>query len=216
MTESTAPKSFFDRLRILGHEFVLGTLIAILSIGVAYASYQGSMTDSDQNKNELEGMKSLNDGNTTFLTANQTLTQDYQYYDNWYTNLNTNPETADYYLGLMSDKLAELAQKDSMDQAEWQAYEDEVFADSYVYFDRSEALFKLASAYDDKGDQLQLVILFMALGLTFAAWASLLKEESALRPIFSILAIAMLIIGVYTYLAIPAIPTIEIPAIPGA
>lgn len=216
MTENTAPKSFFDRLRILGHEFVLGTLIAVLSVGVAFASYQGSMTDSDQNKNELEGMKSLNDGNTTFLTANQTLTQDYQYYDNWYTNLNTNPETADYYLGLMSDKLAELAQKDSMDQAEWQAYEDEVFADSYIYFDRSEALFKLASAYDEKGDQLQLVILFMALGLTFAAWASLLKEESSLRPIFSVLAIAMLIVGVYTYVTIPAIPAVQVPAIPGA
>jgi hypothetical protein len=214
MTENAAPKSFFDRLRFLGSEIVLGTLIALLSIGVAYASYQGSMADSDQNKNEIEGMKSLNDGNTVFLTANQTLTQDYAYYDNWYTNLNTNPDVAAYYLELMSDKLATLAQKDSMDQAEWATYEEGVFADANVYFDRSEAFFKLAGAWDEKGDQLQLVVLFMALGLTFAAWASLLKEESKLRPLFATFAIAMLIVALTVYFTMPAIPAIEIPPLP--
>jgi len=215
MTESTAPKSFFDRLRFLGSEIVLGTLIALLSVGVAFASYQGSMADSDQNKNEIEGMKSLNDGNTIFLTANQTLSQDYTYYDNWYTNLNTDPDKAAYYLELMSDKLAELAQKDSMDQAEWAAYEDDVFAEANVYFDRSEAFFKLAGAWDEKGDQLQLVVLFMALGLTFAAWSSLLKDESNLRPIFSLFAIVMLGAAVWVYLTMPAIPAIEIPPLSG-
>ena len=40
----------FSRLRFLGSEIILGTLIALLSVGVAYASYQGSMADSDQNK----------------------------------------------------------------------------------------------------------------------------------------------------------------------
>jgi hypothetical protein len=214
MTENTTSKSLLDHLRILGSEIVLGTLIALLSIGVAYSSYQGSLADSDQNKNEIEGMKSLNDGNTIFLSANQTLTQDYAYFDNWYTNLDTNPEVAEYYLELMSDELATLAQKDSMNQAEWAAYEEGVFTESYTYFDRSEAFFALAGAWDEKGDQLQLVVLFMALGLTFAAWASLLKEASNLRPIFSILAIAMLIVAVVTYLSIPAIPVIEIPPLP--
>jgi hypothetical protein len=214
MTENITPKSFFDRLRILGSEIILGTLIAVLSVGVAYASYQGSMADSDQNKNEIEGMKSLNDGNTVFLTANQTLTQDYAYYDNWYTNLDTHPDVAAYYLELMSDELATLAQKDSMDQAEWAAYEEGVFADANVYFDRSEAFFKLAGAWDEKGDQLQLVVLFMALGLTFAAWASLLKEESKLRPIFAVLAMAMLVVSLATYFSMPAIPAIEIPPLP--
>ncbi len=214
MTTATLPPTFFDRLRWLGSEIVLGTLIALLSVGVAYGSYQGSMADSDQNKNEIEGMKSLNDGNTIFLTANQTLTQDYAYYDSWYTNLDTNPDLSAYYLDLMSDNLATLAQKDSMDQTEWTAYEEGIFADAYVYFDRSEAFFKLAGAWDEKGDLLQLVVLFMALGLTFAAWASLLKDESNLRPLFAILAIVMLIAALATYFTMPAIPAIEIPPLP--
>lgn len=216
MTQNAAPKSFLDRLRILGSEIVLGSLIAILSVGVAYASYQGSMADSDQNKNEIEGMKNLNDGNTVFLTANQTLTQDYAYYDSWYTNLDTNPEVADYYLNLMSDELATLAQQDSMNPEEWDIYEEGIFADAYLYFDRSEAFFQLAGAWDEKGDQLQLVVLFMALGLTFAAWASLLGEDSNLRPIFGLFAIIMLVASLAIYFTMPAIPVIEIPALPGA
>jgi hypothetical protein len=215
MTKNAVSPTFADRLRWLGNEIVLGTMIALLSVGVAYGSYQGSMADSDQNKNEIEGMKSLNDGNTIFLTANQTLTQDYTYYDSWYTNLETNPELSAYYLELMSDNLATLAQKDSMDQTEWTAYEDDIFADSNVYFDRSEAFFKLAGAWDEKGDLLQLVVLFMALGLTFAAWASLLRDESNLRPLFSIFAIIMLIVAIATYFTMPAIPAIAIPPLPG-
>jgi hypothetical protein len=213
---TSASPSFFDRLRVLGAEIVLGTLIALLSVGVAYGSYQGSMADSDQNKNEIEGMKSLNDGNTLFLTANQTLTQDYAYYDNWYTNLDTNPDLSAYYLELMSAELSTLAQKDTLDQAEWAAYEEGIFAEAYVYFDRSEAFFKLAGAWDEKGDQLQLVVLFMALGLTFAAWASLLKEESNLRPLFAIFAVTMLVVALATFFSIPAIPAVEIPPLPGA
>ncbi|MCX6064552.1 MAG: hypothetical protein NT121_02190, partial [Chloroflexi bacterium] len=76
--------------------------------------------------------------------------------------------------------------------------------------------FKLAGAWDERGDQLQLVVLFMALGLTFAAWASLLKDESNLRPVFGALAIIMLVVALGTYFTMPAIPAIEIPALPGA
>jgi hypothetical protein len=210
--------ALLERLRILGSEIVLGTLIAVLSVGTAYASFQGAMADSEQNKYEIEGMKALNDGNTEYLSVNQDLTQDFTYFDNWYTNLETNPDVAEYYFDSMSDELAALVEKmvngEEMTEADWGAYEDGIFATAYLYFDHSDAAFQLASAYDEKGDQLQLVVLFMALGLAFAAWASLLKEESNLRPIFALLAIVTLVMGVVTYLGIPAIPVIEIPEIP--
>ena len=206
--------SFFEKLRFFGSEIVLGTLIAVLSVGTAYASYQGSMADSDQNKYEIQGMKALNDGNTTYLEANQTLSQDYAYYDNWYTNLETNPDNAQYYLELMSDELATLATGETMDQAAWEAYEANIFTDAMQLFERSDASFKLANAYDEKGDQLQLVVLFTALGLAFAAWASLLGEDSKLRPIFAILSIITLVLALVVFFSMPAIPNIDIPASP--
>jgi len=45
------------------------------------------MADGQQNEYEIMGMKSLNDGNAEYLRANQDITQDYNYFDNWYLNL---------------------------------------------------------------------------------------------------------------------------------
>jgi len=42
----------------------------------------------------------------------------------------------------------------------------------------------------------------MALGLAFAAWASLMKEDSHLRQFFGLFAIVTLIIGVIAYLGV--------------
>ena len=64
-------------LRFLGNEIVLGTLIVVLSVFTAVASYQGSVADGKQNEFEIKGMASLNDGNAEYLSANQDITQDY-------------------------------------------------------------------------------------------------------------------------------------------
>lgn len=63
----------------LANEIFLGTLIALLSVFTAIASYQGAMADSEQNKYEILGMQALNDGNAEYLTANQEINQDYAY-----------------------------------------------------------------------------------------------------------------------------------------
>ena len=47
--------------------------------------------------------------------------------------------------------------------------------------------------------------MIMALGLAFAAWASLLKEESNMRLLFAALAVITLVIGVITYLGVPVV-----------
>jgi hypothetical protein len=59
----------------------------------------------------------------------------------------------------------------------------------------------LASQSDNRGDKPQLVMLMMALALTFAAWASLLKEESHMRSLFAIVSIIVLILGILQHLA---------------
>lgn len=195
--------SLIARIRILGSELVLGTLVAVLSIGTAYFSYAGAMADSEQNKYEIQGMKALNDGNTAYLEANTTLNQDFQYFDSWYVNEGVDQEKANYYFDQMSDELATLITDPNSSDAAWDEYQQNIFADAIQLFHRSDASFQLASAYDEKGDQLQLAMLFMALGLAFAAWASLLKEESILRPLFGLFAILTLVMALVTYFSIP-------------
>jgi hypothetical protein len=49
-------------------------------------------------------------------------------------------------------------------------------------------------------------MLIMALGLAFAAWASLLKEESKMRLLFAFFAAFTLVAGLITYLV--GVPTV--------
>jgi hypothetical protein len=193
-------------LRFFGSELVLGTLIAILSIMTAMSSYQGSMADSEQNKFEILGMRNLNDGNVLYLESNQIWIQDDGNYDNWYLNQDVDPEAAAYYEGNFTDELAAAIERNGPDEYPMdEQYEEELYADANDLFDESETNFDLGSQWDERGDQLQLVMLLMALGLAFAAWASLLKEENNLRYLFALLSIVTLIVGLIAYTGVPAV-----------
>jgi len=191
-------------LRILGSEIVLGTLIAVLSVFTAVASFQGSMADSDQSKSELQGMQLLNDGNAEYLTANQAVSQDYTYFDNWYLNQDERPDIAEYYQVDFSDSLKTAIERDP-DTIWDEQYYDEMYATSTDLFDQSEAAFSKGAEWDERGDALQAVMLVLALALAFAAWASLGKEESNMRTAFALLSIAMFIYGIILYIRVPQV-----------
>ncbi len=192
-------------LGFLGNEIFLGTMIALLSVFTAVASYQGAMSDSKQNEYEVKGMKNLNDGNAEYLRANQDITQDYNYFDNWYLNTDERPEIAEYYQLNFSESLQAAVERDP--EGVWdEQYYDNMYADAYAYWDESDTAFELASQYDEKGDQLQLVMMIMALGLAFTAWASLLGAESNMRLLFAAFGLIMFVAGLITYLAM--IPTV--------
>jgi len=181
----------------LGNEIFLGTLIALLSIFTAITSYQGAMADSEQNKYEILGMKELNDGNVFYLEANQNWLQDDNNYDNWYINQDTNPEIAAYYEGNFSDALVTALEQDQYPDL----YEVELYSDANDYFDESENHFNLAGLYDERGDQLQLVMLIMTLGLVLSAWASLLGVDSNMRPAFALFGLITFVVALFIYIA---------------
>jgi len=188
----------------LRNEIVLGSLVAILSVLTALASYQGSVADGKQNDFEILGMKNLNDGNAEYLRANQDITQDYNYFDNWYLNLEERPDIAEYYQSSFSQPLLDAMERDP-DTVWDEQYYDDTYADANAYFDESDANFAKAGEWNDRGDRLQLVLMVMALGLAFAAWASLVKEESRMRLLFSAFAIVTLIVGVLIYMSVPVV-----------
>ena len=190
--------------KFFSNEIFLGTMIAVLSVFTAFASYQGAMADSEQNKYEILGMQQLNDGNAEYLRANQDITQDYNYFDNWYLNVDERPEIGSYYQENFSEALTSAFERD---QGVWDDdYYNEMYADATSLWDESDTNFDLASQYDERGDQLQLVMLITALGLAFVAWASLLGAESNMRVFFAILGAIALVAGIITYLTmVPSI-----------
>ncbi len=191
-------------LRFFGSEIILGTLIAVLSVMTAMSSYQGAMSDSEQNKSEIEGMSMLTDANAEYLTANQQIIQDYTYFDNWYLNQEERPDLAEYFKTSFSEALNAGIERDPDVVFDDQYYE-QMYLDPQKMFDDSDVLFDKASEWDERGDQLQLVMLIMALGLAFAAWASLLKEESNMRLLFAILSVITAVMGIITYLGVPVV-----------
>lgn len=190
--------------KFLGNEIFLGAMIAILSVFTAGVSYLGAISDSKQNEFEIQGMKQLNDGNAEYLRANQDITQDYNYFDNWYLNVDERPDIAEYYQENFSEALQAGFDRD---QGVWdEEYYDAMYADAYVLWEESDVNFETASKYDERGDQLQLVMLITALGLAFVAWASLIAAESNMRFLFSLLGVIALIAGIATYvLLLPAV-----------
>ncbi len=189
-------------LRFLGNEIILGTLIALLSVFTAVASWQGSIGDSKQNESEVKAIKQLNDGNAEYLSANQFIVYDYTMYDGWYTT--DSEDKAAYYEINYSEQLQN-AIATNPDEPFSDEYYDAMYASAYDLWDKSDANSALAGQWDNRGDSLQLVMLVMALGLAFAAWASLLKEESNMRVLFALFAVMTLAIGIITYLNVPAV-----------
>ncbi|GJQ37501.1 MAG: hypothetical protein JETCAE01_35110 [Anaerolineaceae bacterium] len=191
--------------KFFSNEIFLGTMIAILSVLTAFVSYQGAMADSEQNKYEILGMQQLNDGNAEYLRANQDITQDYNYFDNWYLNVDERPEIAEYYEFNFSEPLAAAIESDP-DVVWTDDYYDSMYLDATLLWDESDANFDLASQYDERGDQLQLVMLIMALGLAFVAWASLLGAESNMRVLFAVFGLIALVSGLAIYfLLVPVV-----------
>ena len=189
-------------LRVLGNEIVLGTLIALLSVFTAVASYQGSIADSKQNESEVKAMQTLSDGNAEYLSANQFIVYDYTMFDGWYMADTADKE--DYYQSSYSEELQNsLAANPENPFSE--EYYDAMYANAYGYWDESDTAFETAGQWDNRGDGLQRVMLIMALGLAFAAWASLLKEESNMRLVFSAFAVITLVLGIIIYLGVPAV-----------
>jgi len=189
-------------LRILGSELILGTLIALLSVFTAVASYQGSIADSKQNENEILAMQQLNDGNAEYVSANQFIVYDYTMYDGWYTT--DSDDKAAYYESSYSQELQDAIDANPDDPFS-DAYYDAMYTYASELWDESDVSFDLASQWDNRGDALQLVMLVMALGLAFAAWASLLKEESNMRILFAMFGLITLALGIITYLGVPVV-----------
>jgi len=166
----------------------------------AYSGYEGAMADSKQNEFEIKAQRELTDATAEYLTANQLIVYDYQLFDGAYTA--DNAEKAAYYEESYSPALAE-AIIATPDDPFSPAYYDAVYKEANAMFEESDALYAVASQFDERGDALQLVLLVSALGLALVAWASLLKEGSMVRVSFAIIGIVTFVYTIMLYLGAP-------------
>jgi hypothetical protein len=170
----------------LGSNFILGLLVTTLSIFTAMANYFAFDAGNNANDIRAEGDRLLANSNTDYINASQFIIVDYTMYDNYYVNLDVDDFAADYYQSQFSDELQASVDRDNpFDDQYYEAMykdADEMFNDAFDKFDESKAL-------GDKEAGFQFSMLIAAVGLSFAAYASLLEEVNRLRSVFAVLAI---------------------------
>jgi hypothetical protein len=197
MIDEKSPSKMQTFLRRLSSEAVLGTLVALLSVLVALAAYQGSLSDSQESDKNVEGQKQLTEANAMYLETNQFVIYDFTMYDGWYVNQDTNPDIAEYYQGSYSDNL--ISSIDRPDGPFDSQYYQEMYADADSTYNEAQTYFDEAQAAGDRANKMQLVVLVFAVGLALAAYGSLMAPEKAIRAVFTIGSIAALIAGLISY-----------------
>lgn len=197
MSLSTSEPQKRSLLSLLTSEILLGCLVALLSVMTAAAAYLGSVADLQEADANVEGQKVLSLSNTEFLRANSEIAQDYGYFDNYYMNQDVREDIADYYKDSFSDTL-----KTSADRKDG-PFDDQYYTDMYTDADQTydEAMVKFEEAQKagDKADRFQLDVLIFAVALSLAAWASVVKEDSKIRPLFSTLSLVISVVGVIIF-----------------
>jgi len=196
----------------LSNDIVLGILIVILAIGTAAAAYLGGLADSDQTKYNVLGLSKLTNANADYLTVNQEIGQDYNYYDSFYLNQDK-PDIAEYYVYNFSEELLAGIERSNADtNEEADPFDEQYYNDKYAEpaadFDLAEQALKIAEDFNVRGDAFQLVVLIGSIGLAFAAFAAILPNGRMLRLFFTIISMVILLYAVFAWIQVPGQPVI--------
>ena len=192
----TADSAKPDRLKWIGSNLVLGLLVTVLSVFTAVTNYSTYVVGGNASGHETEGDRLLADSNTEYISASQFIIVDYSMYDSYYVNLDVDDFAAEYYQSQFSDTLQASADRDNPFDDQ---YYDEMYADANAKFDEAFVKLDLANTESEREAGYQLAMLIAAVGLAFAAYASLLDEANRLRRIFALMSFMMLIFSIGQY-----------------
>ena len=181
-----------DRMKWLGSNLLLGFLVTALSIFTAVANYSTYVVGGRASDYQAEGDRLLANANTEYIQATQYIIVDYTMYDGYYINYDKDSNVANYYHDSFSNALKANLDRDKLFDS---TYNDAMYATADASFDEAFAKFDQASAEGEREAGYQLAMLITAVGLAFAAYASLLDEANRLRRVFALMSLIMLVLS---------------------
>lgn len=201
MADSTSEKGGFigTLSRASWVEPVLGGLVAIFGIATAWAAYTAGMYGGNSAEAYFIALQDLTSANDAYGLADRTVATDNSIISDYFINseFGVSEETLEVLFRGLSEEADEAwVRYDENPEAE-DFLDEQYYDEMYGYADElsanSNKAFKIAKQWDDLGDQYEFLGLLFALGLGFAAWASLLSTENIVRYMFGVLAVALLI-----------------------
>ena len=180
----------------LASNLTLGLLVVIMTIFTAVTNYATYFVGGQASDLQTEGDRLLADSNTEYISASQFIIVDYTMYDNYYVNLDVDDFAAEYYQEQFSPSLQDSVDRDAPfdDQyyEEMYATADEKFNDAFDKLDQ-------ANATGNRESGFQLAMLVTAVGLAFAAYASLLDETNRLRQTFALMSLILMVLSIVLF-----------------
>lgn len=187
------------RTTLLGSTLMLGLLVSVLSVLTAAANYMAYREGNASLDNNLAGDRALAESNTLYLEATQYIIVDFNMYDGYQIQSGVDDFAAEYYFNQFSLPLFDSIQRDDI----WgDQYYDEMYADALAKSEEAFAFFEEANRQSEREGGFQLSMLMAAVGLAFAAYASLLDEANRLRSVFALISILMLVFSVQQFFTI--------------
>ena len=188
--------SFLVRFQKLGANLFLGFLVTALSVLTAATNYATYQVSSIASGHETEGSRLLADSNTEYVRTTQFIILDYDMYDGYYIQQGVDDFAAEYYQSNFSSELQSSFDRDAVFDDQ---YYDEMYTHSNDLFDQAFEEFDKANQISEQEAVYQLAMLIAAVGLAFAAYASLLDEKNSLRPLFALMSLVMFVLSLVQF-----------------
>ena len=186
------------RTALLGSSLILGLLVSVLSVLTAAATYMAYQEGNSSLDNNLDGDRALAESNTLYLEATQYIIVDYNMYDGYQIQSGLDDVAAEYYHSQFSAPLLSSVERDGI----WDdQYYDEMYTDALAKRDEAFAFFDEAKRQSERESGYQLSMLIAAVGLAFAAYASLMDETKRLRSVFALISILLFAFSAFQFAA---------------
>lgn len=186
------------RTALLGSSLILGLLVSVLSVLTAGANYMAYQEGNSSLDNNLDGDRALAESNTLYLEATQYIIVDYNMYDGYQIQSGLDDVAAEYYHSQFSAPLLSSVERDGI----WDdQYYDEMYTDALAKRDEAFAFFDEAKRQSERESGYQLSMLIAAVGLAFAAYASLMDETKRLRSVFALISILLFAFSAFQFAA---------------
>lgn len=175
-------------------EPLLGALVAIYGIFTAWAAYNAGIYGGNSNEAFFIALGDLTAANSEYAYADLKWQQD---------NQAITESLIQRELGApqsVIDTIEFNYSPEALDAIQRSGdLDDEYFTALYSYpqdlVANSNTAFAAASAWDELGDRYEFLLLMLAFGLGFAAWASLMDRDSVMRYMFLVIALLALLIN---------------------
>lgn len=186
------------RTALLGSSLILGLLVSVLSVLTAAANYMAYQEGNSSLDNNLDGDRALAESNTLYLEATQYIIVDYNMYDGYQIQSGLDDVAAEYYHSQFSAPLLSSVERDGI----WDdQYYDEMYTDALAKRDEAFAFFDEAKRQSERESGYQFSMLIAAVGLAFAAYASLMDETKRLRSVFALISILLFAFSAFQFTA---------------